>query len=149
MEWSLLAADRGSSTSIRLAIGTASADKNAKDEVETGSHIKSIYFEFNVAAETVTNPKVFHWTIHMRPQNVTSAGTTPNLYNLTGRNLILKRGMEMLPKDVSTVYKRIFVVKIPRKWQRFGEGDVVTISFVASSTENINFCGFAIYKEYK
>ncbi len=147
--WSLIGSDLSGSTSIRLAIGTVSADKNAADEVEVGSHIKSVYFEFNVSAKVITNEKVFHWTVHLRPQNLTAAGVTPTLYYQSGRNLILKRGMEMLPKDAGTVYKRIFVVRIPPKWQRFGEGDVLTISFQATSAETMNFCGFTIYKEIK
>ncbi len=129
-------------------MGVQSADKDVADEVETGSHIKSIYFEFHFSAEVITSPKVLHWAVHVRPQNLSAAGNTPALYYQNGRNLILKRGMEMLPKSNTTLFKRVFVVRIPRKYQRIAEGDTFNFSYTCSSTETINACGFAIYKEY-
>ncbi len=146
--WSNLAQNASSAISVRTLVGTQSAAKDAADEVETGSHVKSVYFEFHFSAETLTNPKVIHWTINMRPQNVSAAGQTPSLYYQNGRNLILKRGMEMLPKDAGTVYKRIVVVKIPRKYQRIGEADSMNFTYISTSAETINACGIAIYKEF-
>ncbi len=116
--------------------------------METGSHIKSIYLEFHFGAEVITNAKVIHWTYHVRPQNLSAAGNTPALYYQNGRNLILQRGMEMLPKSTTTLFKRIIRVKIPRKYQRIGEGDTHNFSYTCSSTETINACGIAIYKEF-
>ncbi len=146
--WSNLGQNASSAVSIRTLIGVQSAAKDASDEVETGSHVKSMYFEFNVAAEGITAQKVLHWTVHVRPQNLSAAGGTPSLYYQNGRNLILKRGMEMLPKDLSTVYKRIFVVKIPRKYQRIGENDTMNFTYQATDASTINMCGFCIYKEF-
>ncbi len=146
--WSNLAQNASSAVSIQTWIGTQSANKDSSTEVETGSHVKSIYFEFHFAAETITNPKVIHWTFHIRPQNVSAAGNTPSLYYQNGRNLIIRRGMEMLPKDVSTVYKRVIQIKIPKKYQRIGEGDSANFSYQSTSAETINACGIAIYKEF-
>ncbi len=56
--------------------------------------------------------------------------------------------MEMLPKDASTVFKRIFVVKVPRKFQRMAQNMNIEFRYIATSTEAINACGIAIYKEY-
>ncbi len=97
----------------------------------------------NIAAETVTNPKVFHWTLHKNPTN--ALAFTPSLYNENSRSWIMKRGMEMLPSDVSTVFKRIFVVRPPKKMRRMSEGDTMQMRVIASSAETINFCGFMIY----
>jgi len=146
--WSNLLQNASTAVSVRTLIGVQSAAKDAADEVETGSHVKSMYFEFNVAAEAVTVPRVIHWTVHIRPQNLSAAGNTPSVYYANGRNLILKRGMEMLPKDVSTVYKRVFVVRIPKKYQRVGEGDTMNFSYISSDAATINMCEFCIYKEY-
>ncbi len=55
--------------------------------------------------------------------------------------------MEMLPKDTGTVFKRIFVVKIPRGYQRQTKAQVIQFRYVASSAEAINACGIVIYKE--
>ncbi len=146
--WTTLSQDLAPAVATRLAIGVPSADKDAADEVEVGSHIKFIYLEFMLNAEVITNSKVVDWIVIMRPQNVTSAAQTPTLFYQNGRNLILKRGREMLPKSNTTTYKRIVGVRIPRKYQRIGEGDTINISFGSSSSEAINLCGFAIYKEF-
>ncbi len=147
--WSLLAADFGTATtSILLVDGVEPANKNASTECMVGSHVKSIYIEMNIAAETITNPKVLHWEVLLKPFSASAASSNPSTYYQVARNQIIKRGMEMLPKDVGTVYKRIFVVRIPRKAQRIGLDDQIALVFRASSTETLNVCGFAIYKEY-
>ncbi len=144
--WSFLAADQGTATAIvPIVLGVQSADKNSPTECEVGSHVRSIYFEFNLAAQTVTNPKVIHWTIQGGPQGTTLEN--PLTYYQSNRAQIFKRGMEMLPTNVSTVYKRIFVARVPKKMQRIQEDGFISILFRVSSTETINNCGFAIYKE--
>ncbi len=146
--WSLLAADFGTATtSILLVDGVEAANKNASTECMVGSHVDSIYIEMNIAAETITNPKVLHWEVLLKPFSASGASSNPSLYYQVARNQIIKRGMEMLPKAVSTVYKRIFVVKIPKKARRIGLDDQIALAFRASSTETLNICGFAIYKE--
>ncbi len=142
-----LAADFGTGTIvIPISLGVASANKDSSVEVEVGSHIKSIYIEMNIAAETITNPKVLHWAVQGGSEGSTLEN--PTLYYQSNRSNILKRGMEMLPKDVATVYKRIFVVRVPRKLQRQQMDGFISLLFRASSTESLNVCGFVIYKEY-
>ncbi len=144
--WSFLALNNATRTDVILATGTQAADITdaTATEVKSGARITSIYFEFHFAAETITNAKVVHWTIGLRPFG-TSLGN-PNQYQIVQRRFIFKRGMEMLPKDVSTVFKRVFVVKIPPKFQRLGIGDDINFSFITSSAETINACGIAIYR---
>ncbi len=147
VEWSQLAANLGTTTFVQtLALGVASADKDAQGEVEIGSRINAIYVEFNCAAQTTTNPKILHWTVQAGPEGSTLEN--PTTYYQGNRAQILKRGMEMLPSDVATVYKRIFVVRIPNKSKRMTQAGFISILFRATSTETINLCGFAIYKEY-
>ncbi len=141
-----LAKNASSVQSVNLAVGTPSADKDSATEVEIGSHVKSIYVELNIAAETVTNPKVVHWAINLARTGETIA--IPSLYYQDSRSRMLKRGMEMLPKDVATVYKRIFVVRIPRSYQRMAANTFIQFRYIATSTETINICGFFIYKEF-
>ncbi len=144
--WSALAADQGTGTFVvPLVLGVHSADKNTSTECEVGSHVRSIYLEFNIAAQTVTNPKVMHWLIMGGPEGTTLEN--PTTYYQGNRAQIFKRGMEMLPTNVSTVYKRIFVVRVPKKMQRIQENGFISLLFRMSSTETINNCGIGIYKE--
>ncbi len=146
--WTNLAQDASSATFIGLTRGVTAADKNLSTECMVGSHVKSIFLEFHFSANVVTNPKVIHWIIIARPANLSPAAITPSLYYQIGRKYIIKRGMEMLPKDLGTVYKRIIVVKIPRVYQRVGLDDALNFVYIATSTEAINACGIAIYKEF-
>ncbi len=139
--WSLLAADRSTGTNVAQIICVK--NPTADNEVSIGTIIKWIYVEFNVAAQTTTNPKVFHWTLHKNPTNALSF--TPSAYNENSRSWIMKRGMEMLPADVATVFKRIFVVSVPKKMKRMSEGDTFQLRSIASLAETINYCGFLIY----
>ncbi len=144
--WSDLAADYGTATIEKiLASGVDVGAKIGPTDVAVGSHIKWIYVEFNTAAQTTTNPKVLHWTVEIRMPGM--AGSNPTTYYQDQRSFIIHRGMEMLPSDVATVFKRIFVIKIPRSYQRIKQGMLIVLRFRASSTETINQCGFAVYKE--
>ncbi len=145
--WSDLAIN-GSTTQVKnLAIGTEPSAINISTEVAIGAHIGSIYFEINFAAEDITTPKVIHWEVLKSPFGTTMS--VPSLYNQDDKRFVLKRGMEMLPKSVSTVYKRVFVVRIPPRIRRAGDGDKFQFQYVCSSAETVNVCGFAIYKEIR
>ncbi len=139
--FSSLAADI--STTTNFAPLTCVRDPVADMDVTPGTHVNTIYAEFNIAAETITNPKVFHWILQKNP--IAAVAMTPSTYNANSKSWIIKRGMEMLPKNVSTVYKRIFAVRVPKKMRRMSEGDVMVLRGVSTSSETMNFCGFVLY----
>ncbi len=146
--WSNLSQDAATAVvTVGLATGVAPADRNSSTEIGQGNRVTSIYFEFNISAAQTGNVNVFHWEIVLMPNNLTPPA--PNLYYQPGKNLIIKRGMEMLPTNVATVFKRIFVVRIPKKGQRVGLGDKIQFRYQSSSTQTINCCGIAIYKEWQ
>ncbi len=145
--WSNLAQDASSIQVINLAKGVFPATKDGANpiECEIGSKLSSIYFEFHFSANVVTNPKVIHWQVFR-----TLAGQTqpsPATYYNEERAQIIKRGMEMLPKALDTVFKRVFVVRIPKFMQRMREDSTWSLGYISTSTEAINACGFAIYQE--
>ena len=144
--WTNLASNLSTILTVVLARGKKFADVNASTEVPVGSKIYGIYIEFNIAAEEITTAKKLEWKVFANPVGQTAS--SPALYYQTDRSYTLKRGMEMLPKAVSTVYKRVFFVKIPRNYQRMKEDYDLNISFVVSSTETVNLCGIAIYKNF-
>ncbi len=100
------------------------------------------------SAQTVTNPKVIHWDVFKNPGNNIS-GVVPSLYGQDYKKFIMKRGMEMLPADRSAVFKRVFVVKMPRRYRRMDLGDTLILHYICSSAEPINACGFALTKVEK
>ncbi len=108
-----------------------------------GSHINTIYFEFNVGSNDATQTRIFHWQV-MQDKTGQSL-TAPNTYYNNDRSQIYKRGMEMLPKSVEVQTKRVFAVRVPKA--RMKEGDSIKFRYISSDTAAINVCGFAIYKE--
>ncbi len=140
-----LAIDASTEQSITIAQGVDASSKNTDREVLIGSRITRLYMELNVAAQTITNPKVLHWMIFKSPFGTTLPA--PSLYNQTSKRFIIQRGMEMLPKDVGTVFKRILSIKIPKRYQRMGDNDFLVFKYIATLAETINICGFFVYKE--
>ncbi len=143
--WSNLVQNASTTQVINLAIGTVVADKNSATEVAIGSKITSIYFEFHFSSEGGTSPRVIHWQIYRQKSGETIPA--PNTYYQTNRSSIFKRGMEMLPDVESTVFKRVFVQRIPKIYQRQIQTGAIGLSYICSSTETVNACGFAIYEE--
>ncbi len=145
LTFSSLALDNSAEISFTLAQGVDASSKNTSSEVLIGSRITRLYMELNVGAETLTNPKVFHWSIVKAPFGTTTPA--PSLYNQTSKRFIIQRGMEMLPKSSAVVYKRIISIKIPKRYQRMGDNDFLVFKHIATSAETINVCAFFIYKE--
>ncbi len=146
--WTNLGEDNSTVTTITLAKGTQAADVTdaTPAEVKSGATIRSIFLEFHFAAETITNAKTVNWTVAKQPFG-TSVGN-PNLPMLAQRRFVFKRGMEMLPKDVATVFKRIVVVRIPPRFRRLGINDELVFKYITSSTQTINACGICVYKAF-
>ncbi len=145
LTFSLLAIDNAAAISFTLAQAVDASSKNLSSEVLIGSRITRLYMELNVGAETLTNPKVFHWTIEKAPFGTVTPA--PSLYNQTSKRFVIQRGMEMLPKSNSVVYKRIISIKIPRRYQRMGDNDFLLFKHITTSAETINVCAFFVYKE--
>ncbi len=143
--WSNIGQNASTVQNINLGLAVQSADKNTSAEVNIGSHIRFIYIEFQFSAEAATTTTIVHWYLAQKRSGQTL--TVPNLYYQKDRSQIVQRGMEMVPKDTSTVIKRIVAVRIPRIYQRMKDDSQWLFSYIASSTSTINACGFAIYKE--
>ncbi len=144
--WSNLGQDAGTVVPIELINVVQMGVKDTDTEVSIGSHVRGIYLEFQFSAETITNTKIINWQIYIaRSPLAITAASNPNQFGQIDRKNVLQRGMEMLPKSVNTIIKRIVYVRLPR--QRLGESDKVHFEYISSSTETINACGFAIYKE--
>ncbi len=149
--WSNLG--QNASASIVIDLIDAVESPTVGDEIDIGSIVKSIFIEFNVnGVDNSGVAQVFHWFIIKLPAGLVAGGG--NSYQTDQKKFILKRGMEMLPEiplgSGGTVQtKRIFVVKIPPRLRRFDDGDRLQLIYQSTSASGINFCGIAIYKEFK
>ncbi len=122
-------------------------------DVDIGSVVKSIFVETNLnGVDNSGSVQVFHWFIMKVPAGLTTPSAA--VYQSDQKKFILKRGMEMLPEiplgSGGTVQtKRIFVVKLPPRLRRFDDGDTLQLRYISSSASSINYCGIAIFKEFK
>ncbi len=110
-------------------------------DVPVGSKLRWTQIEFNLSAETITNAKTLHWMVVKNPGGLITF--TPTTYGQTNRKFVFQRGLEMLPKDVSFLVKRIINVRIPPRYRRMDEDDKLQFVYLASSTETLNFCARA------
>ncbi len=151
--WSNLSQDASGGITVNL-VKAVSGEPVGATEVETGSTVRSIFVEFNLnGVDNSGTAQVFHWYIWKNPASEFSV-ILPSVYDDDKKRFILKRGMEMLPQiplgSGGTVQtKRVFVVKIPPRMRRFGENDALQLVYISTSASNINFCGIAIFKEFK
>lgn len=151
--WSNLG-QNASTTKIVPLIESVAGEPTSGVQVETASTVRSIYIESNLnGVDNSGAVQVFHWMIYKDPSGLFGS-LDPTTYDTDKKRFILKRGMEMLPEiplgSGGTVQtKRIFVVKIPPRMSRWGESDKLTLSYKSTSASNINFCGIAIFKEFK
>lgn len=151
--WSNLG--QNASTIQTIVLATAVPNPAAATEVDVGSHIRSLYFETNLnGVDNSGVVQVFHWSIIKAPSGDPAWDIDPSVYNTTKKRFIIKRGMEMLPEiplgSGGTVQtKRIFVVKIPRIYQRMADADQFILTYKSTSSSGINYCGIVIYREQK
>ncbi len=145
--WADFGADYSAPTDKLLIDPVLPGAVSASTEVGIGSRVMGIYLEFQVSASAAAIITMIDWYVHFKRTGQTL--TSPGLFYQTDRSQILKRGKEMIPADVNTVIKRIIYVRIPRTFQRMQADKKFFISFRSTTSQVINSCGFAIYKEYK
>ncbi len=145
--WKNFSQDASGVQTIVLSLAVEPASVNIASEVSIGSSIKGVYLEFQFSTEGATTTMAIDWYVAKLP--FATAIGVPSVYNDPTRRFILKRGMEMLPKNVNTIIKRIIFVRIPPRMSRQGENDELVFRYISSSTVTINTCGFAIYTELK
>ncbi len=151
--WSNLGENASTVKNVKLIV-TAAGEPTTGNQVETGSTVRSVYVEMNLnGVDNSGTVQVFHWMIYKSPSGV-FAIQDPTTYDDKRKRHTLKRGMEMLPEipigSGGTVQtKRIFVVKIPKGYSRWGEGDELVLSYKSTSSSGVNFCGISIFKEFK
>ncbi len=143
--WSNLAQNASTTQNITLVDGVAVADATSATDVIMGHGVKFLYLEFHFSAENIASPKVIHWVVEVIKGGQTTGN--PNVYDLPYRAQIIQRGMEMLPRELGTVFKRIIAVRVPKHMQRITEETLIRFRYISSSTETINACGIGIYKE--
>ncbi len=140
----------GAVENVLLVSGVALLSKNLASEVEEGSSVKAIYIEMwlqnegNLGSFIATVSKQTEFGTGPTVAEMASLMTYTNKKNVfwTSQGLTSNDGISG-PVNILRTW-----IKIPKSKQRFGLGDILSLSISNVSTSDLNRCGFATYKEY-
>ncbi len=150
-QFGLTAVAIGAVGGFEVIKAVAVADKNLIKEVTEGSLVKAIYFELWVQSAVDTGLGAVTVILEKLPLDGTGADATAmitlNDYNNKKNILYTSQG---LTPTLTTNNPQNFLkgwIKIPKGKQRMGLGDTFHLR-VHAVGEALQFCGFALYKEY-
>ncbi len=135
---------------IILVQSVESTVANSAIEVPEGSIIKAVFVELwlentgNLGESIVTLTKDTNALFGPTFIEMAALFTYTNKKNVlfTHQGLTSNDGVSQ-PTNVMRGW-----IKIPKGKQRFGLGDTLTLSVANVSSQDLNRCGFAVYKEY-
>ncbi len=143
----ILTGTRQTNTIVSAVENTAS---NLATEVVEGTSIKAVYFEMWL--QNQSNLGEFIAVISKQQEG--NGGPTfveiATLFTYTNKKNVFWSSQGLTSNDAISGPVNIIRgwVKIPKSKQRFGLGDVLTLTISNVSANDLNRCGFAIYKAY-
>ncbi len=152
VQFSLATVANGAVVNNSAAVSVNVTAANAVGEVSEGSLIKAVYVEFWVQqASTAIGSLVAGFYKNPGGQNLVSAADAIALGNWDNKKNLLYVTQGLAPENdaqLLPLYKGW--IKIPKGKQRMGLGDQL-VFFIRNlnAADDINFCGFFTYKEYK
>ncbi len=134
-----------------LVDGVNVTGANLAHEVIEGAEIKAVYVEFwlqNSASTLGSFTVALLKTVGS--QGLPSSGEILDLFTYEGKKNVLYTSQGLSPGNTTALIPVIRQwVKIPKGKRRFGLGDRLCFSIRNNTTDDLNYCGFAVYKEYR
>ncbi len=140
----------GTAQNNLLIESVAVTAKNTPREVEEGAIVKAVFIELWVQNEG----NLAHQIIVLSKQTDLGLGPTfaemATLDTWTNKKNILFTHEGLSANDAVGNPQRVMFgwFKIPKSKQRFGLGDTLALTVSNPSANNLNRCGFSLYKEY-
>jgi len=145
---SLFTVAAGAKTFLDVVDAVAVTAKNAPDEVEEGSIVSAIYFEYWLTTNDTSSGSVI-CVIEKVPAGATpvTAAQIAALDTYANKKNVFKTFMGLTNPSGGVAMPAFRVwIKIPKSKQRFGLGDKITFTLF-SQTGTLQGCGFCTYKE--
>ncbi len=141
-----------SSIVVKNAVSSVQVQaKDAPNEVDQGSVVKAVWFEYWLTANDGTPSQFAVCAIIKLPSGLADP-TATNLNNLNAyenKKNVLWTFEGLVPPNTQNPIPIIRqFIKIPKGKQRMGLGDKIVFA-LASSGSGLRACGFETYKEYK
>ncbi len=135
---------------ITLATAVESTLANLSTEVPEGTLVKAVYVELWLDNQSNLGESIVILEKTVAGQTPASFSNMGNLFAYENKKNILFTHQGLTSNDVGgnpvNIMRAWF--KIPKGKQRMGLGDSIEIVIANVSANNLNRCGFAIYKEY-
>ncbi len=140
----------GSALAIVLVQGVESTIANAATEVVEGSIVKAVYIELWLQNQGNLGESIV--TVVKNPLNNTGPtfAEMGALFTYTNKKNVFFTHQGLTANDAisgPTIVLRNWI-KIPKSKQRIGLGDIISLNIANVSSNDLNRCGFATYKEY-
>ncbi len=122
----------------------------SSDEVEEGSIIKAVFVECWLQNQGNLGESIVTITKGVAGDSGPTFAEMGNLFAYNNKKNILFTHQGLTSNDGVSGPVRILNgwIKIPKSKQRFGLGDRLSLNIANVSSNSLNRCGFAIYKEY-
>ncbi len=149
VQFSIATVTGGTAVSVSLVKGVTVGNKDTVDEVEEGSSVKAVYLEVWIRAGSTT-PSSGQMVVYKLSADAGAPSTTDMaaLGNWDNKKNIFYTTMGLYnDQDADATPAFRGWLKIPRGKQRFGLNDRLNFT-IFSPTIDLQFCGFATYKEY-
>ncbi len=136
-------------STMLIAESIEGAASTPTDVVE-GAAVKAVWLEMWVQ-NSAASIGSFTAVIYKNPGggNLASSADLAALHDYTNKKNVLYTTQGLLPGNeemILPLYKGW--IKIPKGKQRFGLGDKLQLTIRNNTTDDLNFCGISIYKEY-
>ncbi len=138
------------SQQTQLISAVATPDKNAAAEVEEGAVVKAIFIELWLQNQGNLGEVIVNVTKTPIDSNGPSFVNAAALFAYGNKKNVFFTHQGLTSNDaISGPMAPIrHWVKIPKSKQRFGLGDRLMLSIANVSSNDLNRCGFATFKEY-
>ncbi len=136
-----------------LIANTVTIEPTNPANVVVGSVIKAVYLEYWLLGESA-QPCTATWTVEKLPNesDPMTQAQSQDLMSYGNKRNIFKMGQGIIPDANSNPVPVIREwIKIPKGKQRFAQGDALrfNLSCIGEADNGLEFCGFALYKEYQ
>ncbi len=140
----------GTLQSISLVSGQALQDSNLAGEVVEGSSVKAVFVELWLDNTSNLGESIVTVTKDMNFSTGPTFAESATLFTYSNKKNVLFTHQGLTSNDVGGNPVKILGgwIKIPKSKQRFGLGDTLNFNIANVSSNDLNRCGMAIYKEY-
>jgi len=141
----------GTRQEVELILAVNNTAANGAKEVIEGAIVKAVFIELWLENQGNLGESIVTVTKDTNAAKGPTFTEMAGLFSYTNKKNVFFTHQGLTSNDGVAQPTNIMRgwIKIPKSKQRFGLGDTLTLSIANVSSNSLNRCGFAIYKEYR